>query len=46
MEQYQLQANEGEAKIINAASQMKKDGMLVNLIAKYTGLTPEKVESL
>jgi hypothetical protein len=32
--------------MFNTARQMKTDGMPVELIAKYTGLTTEEIESL
>ena len=35
-----------EEKMIKAASQMKADGMAVEQITKYTGLTPEEIERL
>jgi len=35
-----------EEKMIKAASQMKADGIAVEQITKYTGLTPEEIERL
>ena len=35
-----------EEKMIKAASQMKADGMAVEQITKYTGLTPDEIERL
>ena len=35
-----------EEKKREIASKMKADGMTVELISKYTGLTPEEIEGL
>ena len=37
---------EGEEKIRNNARNMKADGMALELIAKYTGLTTEEIAEL
>ena len=40
------ETEEAKEKMLDAARTMKADGMPVDLIAKYTGLTAEKIEAL
>ena len=50
LEQAKAEAEEAKAKLkqkdIDTARKMKSDGMPVELIAKYTGLTAEEIETL
>ena len=45
-EQAKSEAEEAKEKMLDAARTMKADGMSVDLIAKYTGLSNEQIEAL
>ena len=45
-EQLQQVATELKSNKFDSARRMKADGMMVELIAKYTGLTAEEIEGL